>query len=711
MPAKYRENIQSPIEPAYIYYDAEQSSFEEVASTVPNKDDPAMDCLTLRSFLIGLFFVFTLSIIHQVNDTTTYTIYIQPSLIILLVHGFSLFISLFKWQRLTIKEETIVLIMANVAWSLYTQYKFAIRELFLIAARERNRHAEIFYIVLAIQFLGFGLAGLLRRTLVWPSDRKWPKNFPYIALLRTLNEQKHSNLVNYDENKKNSLWKKIIHNYRYFFFSLFILQFIFSWLPNYFLYLASSLSLICLIVPKNYLVAQITGFYGLGFGSLTFNWAILSGLLDSPFVLPRWAVFNITVGFIIVTYIITPTVYFLNVWGCRDLPIGYHPYMILSLMDENNERWSALGITTTAITFATIPAAIVHLLLYHGKDIWKNLRTKNLKNKGNDLHCRLISVYPDTPDWWFIAISALASILISIICNVSGLLPGYFVPLASVIPWILVLPMGYILSSTGIIVQNKSVYYICLILADVIISHGSNIQNSRTIFRTIAYSSFCQTLYIVSNMKLAHYMKIAPRALFLVQAVSCLISTITVMIVAILRESQFKCTNPTIICNDQQEVLSAYDFTEVGVYGEQNLFAVNSRYKIFLWMLLVGFLLPIPFWLATFRWPQCRHIHIPLMLVVVAWMPLVPSGVYFTWCLLGIIFYTIFYKLYLRRHIYLFSIALDAGISLMLLLANAILHSRGITFVTWGKIGGVNNDGCPLTANGTTMTPIIRILN
>lgn len=99
--------------------------------------------------------MFTLSIIHQVNDTTTYTIYIQPSLIILLVHGFSLFISLFKWQRLTIKEETIVLIMANVAWSLYTQYKFAIRELFLIAARERNRHAEIFYIVLAIQSFWF----------------------------------------------------------------------------------------------------------------------------------------------------------------------------------------------------------------------------------------------------------------------------------------------------------------------------------------------------------------------------------------------------------------------------------------------------------------------------------------------------------------------------------------------------------------------------
>jgi len=43
-------------------------------------------------------------------------------------------------------------------------------------------------------------------------------------------------------------------------------------------------------------------------------------------------------------------------------------------------------------------------------------------------------------------------------------------------------------------------------------------------FITIGYSTYCQTLQLVTDMKLGHYMKIAPRTLFLAQVVACLVS-------------------------------------------------------------------------------------------------------------------------------------------------------------------------------------------
>jgi hypothetical protein len=68
------------------------------------------------------------------------------------------------------------------------------------------KFVHMFFFVVGIQFLGFGLAGevsfsyhkgtffitpmnclgILRRFLVWPSSEVWPSNFPTIALLRVL---------------------------------------------------------------------------------------------------------------------------------------------------------------------------------------------------------------------------------------------------------------------------------------------------------------------------------------------------------------------------------------------------------------------------------------------------------------------------------------------------------------------------------------------
>ncbi|CAF1688760.1 unnamed protein product, partial [Didymodactylos carnosus] len=47
-----------------INIDADQSSYEEIAGVISNKDDPNMLCLTFRTWLIGLVFT-TLQLITK----------------------------------------------------------------------------------------------------------------------------------------------------------------------------------------------------------------------------------------------------------------------------------------------------------------------------------------------------------------------------------------------------------------------------------------------------------------------------------------------------------------------------------------------------------------------------------------------------------------------------------------------------------------------
>jgi len=151
----------------HLYCDAEQSSFEEVAGTCPNKDDREMRSLTIRSFLIGLVFVIGMSSFHMWIFVTPIYSEIAPVLMILLGHLFGKTLSLIPWMKFgggpwTIKEHTIVLIMSNIAYSFYTVYGF--QALSFVSWHERLpsfRFVFMFFLVVGMQFLGFGLAGEL----------------------------------------------------------------------------------------------------------------------------------------------------------------------------------------------------------------------------------------------------------------------------------------------------------------------------------------------------------------------------------------------------------------------------------------------------------------------------------------------------------------------------------------------------------------------
>jgi hypothetical protein len=57
------------------------------------------------------------------------------------------------------------------------------------------------------------------------------------------------------------------------------------------------------------------------------------------------------------------------------------------------------------LSFASVTATLTHTFLYYRKQIWTQAR-RSLSEQP-DIHARLMSVYKEVPDWWYIMIFGL----------------------------------------------------------------------------------------------------------------------------------------------------------------------------------------------------------------------------------------------------------------------------------------------------------------
>lgn len=86
-------------------------------------------------------------------------------------------------------------------------------------------------------------------------------------------------------------------------------------------------------------------------------------------------------------------------------PIG------LSLNETAYQEYSPLYLPITYATvyglaFMLAVAVLVHTLLYHGKSMAKQLR--QARGESHDVHVKLMRIYSDVPDWWYLMFMAIA---------------------------------------------------------------------------------------------------------------------------------------------------------------------------------------------------------------------------------------------------------------------------------------------------------------
>jgi hypothetical protein len=65
------------------------------------------------------------------------------------------------------------------------------------------------------------------------------------------------------------------------------------------------------------------------------------------------------------------------------------------------------------LSFAALAAAIVHTILFNGKEVW--YRWKASRNQEPDIHMKLMSKYQEAPDWWY-GVLLLLSVALGLAC-------------------------------------------------------------------------------------------------------------------------------------------------------------------------------------------------------------------------------------------------------------------------------------------------------
>lgn len=173
-----------------------------------------------------------------------------------------------------------------------------------------------------------------------------------------------------------------------FFLIAFICSFAYYVFPGYIFPMLSSISWLCWLFPSSVLAQQLgSGLKGLGIGAVGLDWSSISSYIGSPLVSPWFATVNVAIGYVLILYVVTPILYWNNVYKAKTFPIfsdglfksNGEEYNISGIIDqdfhidldayeqEGHLYLSTILTMTYAFSFACFVATIVHVALFHGQ--------------------------------------------------------------------------------------------------------------------------------------------------------------------------------------------------------------------------------------------------------------------------------------------------------------------------------------------------------
>ncbi|KAF7313426.1 OPT oligopeptide transporter [Mycena chlorophos] len=664
----------------------DESPYPEVRLAVSKTDDPHMPVNTFRMWFLGIFFSVLLAGLNQIFEYRDPSVFITGLVgnIVSLAAG-----KLLEWCLPTkrfklpfgyewcmnpcpfnVKEHVCIGIMISVA------YNGAIATDVLATQREFfGQHLSGIYqllLILGTQTFGFALGGLLRQFVVWPASMIWPSALVNSAMFNTL----HSTWGKRDRG----------HMTRLRFFSYACLgSFAWYWVPGYLFTGLSMFTWVCWVSPNNLVVNSLFGgSSGLGMSVVTLDWSMIT-LLGSPLTSPWWSSMNVIASFVFCFWIITPVIYFTNTFFTGFLPLSSFqvfdntgaPYNISATIVDGvfnqtaYEAYSPVFLTSSMcvgyfVAFAFFTSLFTHTMIWYGRDIIRRTHS-NLKLE-RDVHARLMSVYPEAPQWWFAVLGAISILFIFIAIGLSpdAGLPVWAAILAILVATSVSLPLAIISAKTN---QTVGLNVVEELLGGLVVPDR---PVANMIFKTICLAGTQQAIAYSGDLKLGHYQKIPPRLTFAIQTVSVVITCFVVTAV-----NSYMLSNVPDICTgnapDGFVCPSTHVFADAaliwGGIGPRALFGRGSIYRNLLWGFPIGLFAPIPFWLLARRYPlsNWRYVNIPLFCGGVAAIPAAAPYNYAAWGLTAFIFAYYIRRTHFRwwmRYVYILSAALDSGLAL-----------------------------------------------
>ncbi|KAK3832924.1 MAG: OPT family small oligopeptide transporter [Linnemannia elongata] len=689
-----------------ILEEDENSPIPEVAAIVSNKDDPHLPTMTFRFWVMAILFPCLLAFFNQFFWFRTNPMFLTPLVIQLISYPFGKFMArVLPAGRLNpgpfnIKEHVLITMAANCANGV--AYAVDITVIQKVFYEQDFGLLANWLLIISTQTLGFGMAGVLRRYLVYPAAMIWPANLVQVALINTL----HKN-----EDLLPGQWSRFK-----FFCVTATAMFLYQWIPGYIFPALSAIAWICWINPKSHTLAQLGGPKGLGLGVVSLDWNAIVGYLGSPLVVPWWAQMNIALGFFAIAWVMVPIAYYTNLWDAKRYPIitallyrtDGDEYKFRNVLDRETKSLSKEGYAnegplriatfftlTYGIGFAGLSSMITHTWLYHRHKLvaqWKQSRTQ-----AEDIHHKLMQAYPEVPDWWYAAVFVGVTAITVFYCQFYGYMPWWAVLLAVLLAVVFALPVGLILALTN---QQPGLNIITEYVIGYILP-GDAIAN--VTFKTLGYISMNQALLFTSDLKLGHYMKVPPKAMFISQLMGTIIAgTINLFTAHWLLNSQPGICTPAskdFRCYFANTFFSASVIW--GVIAPDLMFGPTSIYNAINYFFIIGFLLPIPFYFLKKVYPNTwvENIHIPIVLAATGMMPPAMPYHYTNWLALGFCFQFFarrYYPEWHLRYTYVMSAAFDSGVAFFGLLSFFMFTMHNKYFPPWW--GNPATEMCPLDA-------------
>ena len=366
--------------------------------------------------------------------------------------------------------------------------------------------------------------------------------------------------------------------------------------------------------------------------------------------------------------------------------------------------FSASNVLNVLFTNMCIAAAITHLMLWYPTElkvavaflnprsivrairslsVWRPLALghRDEMREHYDPHFVLMQSYKHCPDWWYGIVLLLSMVISIVVVYKSGsILPWWGFLIACLVGYALLVILGSMHGVTGVPFTIQSIVQ----MIGGYIRPGYPVANMY--FSLYGYNALLQGILLAQDLKLAQYGHLAPRTTFLMQMLGTLIGAVLNYVMAksiidnqagILRSIE----GTNIWSGNQAQQFNAQAVTFGGFPHE--LFSVGGQYQWVPLATLLGFVAPLPFWLAHRRWPRLgiHHINTPVILFYMCYLNVGINSSVMMFFLFGFAS-----QWYVRRNYpstfvqynYLISAALDGGTSFMVfILSFAVLGAAG----------------------------------
>ncbi|KAJ7245016.1 OPT oligopeptide transporter protein-domain-containing protein [Mycena haematopus] len=692
-------------------------------------DDPTQPCITFRSIFLGV----GLSAFSSVL-ATIYTFKPQNAsvsqlfcLIIAYVLGtamHSVMPTRGLWRYLNpgpfnLKEHAVITIMAGTASNVAVGMEI-IAALDLFYDLRLNAAVAIFQIF-ATQMVGYGIAGILRTFLVYPTYAFYPNYISVVNLLQSLH------------------WRGALNaKKRRFFWIVFAAIFLWEWIPQYPFPLLTAFSVICLADNGRHdFVRNLFGAgssnEGIGLLSVSTSWTLITQ--GTPLVWPLQTQINSFIGMGL-GYIVLTSCYYANVFNGRDLP-----FMSTSLFSKDGDTYNQTEVITaeyklnaTALETVGLPrytttyaisqlcynlslgAAVTYLFLWHWPELRSAFGGLRFLKRGHaeidDPHYKEMQKYPEVPQWVYAALF-FVSIAVGIGCSYAGphgtvLMPAWSIIFFTFFSAIISVVLGFITATTGF---NVSIKYAIQIMA-AFIHPGQPIPVMYA--NLYGNSTSFQTLYLLQDLKLGQYTKLPPRITFGTQMAGSIVGAIFnyTMMETIVSNNRAILRDPIGSRLWSGWIEQQYNSASVamGALGKE-LFAFGKPYWLIPFAMFLGLFMPLPFWLVwKYSDPKSKlaqfmkYLNLPIILLYIGWLPYSVNGQWTSCMIIGT-----YSQWWLRtrrpkwfaKYNYILSAALDGGSQVILfILSFAVFGASGnaVPFPSWwGNPAELSVDRCKAT--------------